>query len=341
MRAVILREYGGPERLEMGEIDVPTLGMNDVLIRLHAAGINHIDHDMREGISRLSPVLPHILGTEGAGEIVEVGSGVSGARVGDRVVPYNTFCGTCRHCLGGQENICPHRRQLGMHRWGTYADYVVVHEREIVPIPAGMDYVTAAASTVCFGTAWNMAVSLGRLRAGETVLVNAAGSGVGSASIQIAKLHGARVIASAGSDEKLAKAIEIGADQVVNYTRQSIAREIPRLTDGAGVDLVIESVGGTVLTDSIDALRPAGRLVTCGAHAGEEVNLNVVALFRKQIALLGNHYAPRRHIATALRLVAEDKLQPIVQAVMPLSDVREAAARTRDRNLFGKLVLTH
>lgn len=341
MRAILIESYGGPEVLRLGEVDPPPLGATDVRIRLHAAGVNHIDHDVREGIARLDPPLPHIPGVEGAGEIVEIGREVTEAAIGERVVPYNTFRRGGRHVLAGEENICPHRQQLGMHRWGTYADLVVVNEQELVRIPDGMDYVTAAASTICFGTAWNMAVERGRLIAGETVLVNAAGSGVGSSAIQIAKLHGARVIATAGSDAKLEKALEIGADHVLDYNRQDIVGEIARLTEGAGVDLVLESVGGKVLTDSIEVLRNGGRLVTCGAHAGEEVALDVVALFRKQITLLGNHYAPRRHIGTALELVARGAMRPVIQAVMPLEQVRDAAERARDRNLFGKLVLTH
>lgn len=341
MRAVLIEAHGGPEVLRLGEIDLPPLKATEVLIRLHAAGVNHIDHDIREGISRLSPPLPHIPGVEGAGEIVEIGREVTEARVGERVVPYNSFRRDGRHALAGEENICPDRRQLGMHRWGTYADCVIVNEQELVRIPDGLDYVTAAASTVCFGTAWNMAVERGRLVAGETVLVNAAGSGVGSSAIQIAKLHGARVIATAGGDAKLEKALEIGADHVLNYAKEDIVAGIGRLTDGAGVDLVLESVGGKVLTDSIEVLRNGGRLVTCGAHAGEEVELNVIALFRKQIALLGNHYAPRRHIRTVLEQVAKGALTPVIQAVMPLERVRDAAELTRDRSLFGKLVLTH
>jgi NADPH:quinone reductase-like Zn-dependent oxidoreductase len=271
--------------------------------------------------------------------VAEVGEGVTAVKPGDRVVPYNLFCGRCHTCLAGLENICLGNRKLGVNEWGTYAQYVKVGEHHVVPIPDGLPFELAAATPICFGTAWQMTVALGRIQAGEDVLVNAVGSGVGSSALQIAKLHGARVIASAGSDAKLERARAMGADATINYSRRSIAEEVMRLTDGKGADLVIESVGGEVLVESLKAVRHAGRLVTCGAHAGEHIDLDVIELFRKQITVQGNHYAPRRQVAHVLKLVAEGRLKPAIYRTFALEDVAEAARAMADRSVFGKMLL--
>ena len=339
MKAVVLREHGGVEVLRIEQIAPPRPGHGEILIRLHAAAVNHFDHDIREGTSRIAHPWPHIPGVEGAGEVVELGAGVTRVAVGDRVIPYNPFCGTCRPCLAGLENLCLRGIKLGVNAWGTYAEFIRVGQDHVVPIPPGLPMEVAAAAPTCFGTAWQMAVTLGRIGAGQDVLVNAAGSGVGSSAIQIARLHGARVIATAGSDAKLERALALGADGVINYERQPLAQEVLRLTDGKGADLVIESVGGRVLAESLEAVAVGGRLVTCGAHAGETVPLDVVSLFRRQITVQGNHYAPRREIAHVLRLVAAGRLRPVLHATYPLDAVQQAARATADRSLFGKLVL--
>lgn len=339
MKAVVMREHGGIEVLRLEDVPTPQPRHGEILVRLHAAAVNHFDHDIREGISRIEHSWPHIPGVEGAGEVVEIGAGVTRVAVGDRVIPYNPFCGTCRACLSGLENLCLGGMKLGVNTWGTYAEFIRVGQDHIVPIPPGLDMEIAAATPTCFGTAWQMSVTLGCIVAGEDVLVNAAGSGVGNSAIQIARLHGARVIATAGSDAKLARAAEMGADAVINYESQPLAQEVLRLTGGKGADLVIESVGGSVLTQSLQAVAVGGRLITCGAHAGETVPLDVISLFRRQIRIQGNHYAPRREIAHVLRLVSDGLLTPMVHATFPLAEVQAAARATADRSLFGKLIL--
>ena len=206
-------------------------------------------------------------------------------------------------------------------------------------MPDALDFETAAAGHLCFATAWHMAVTLGNIHAGQDVLVNAAGSGVGSSAIQIAKLHGANIIASAGSDEKLARAKELGADGVINYNSQDLAEEALRLTGGKGPDLVIESVGGEVLRKSLEAVAKAGSVITCGCHAGETVEVDVISLFRKHVRFQGSALASLFETAEVLSLLGEGKLKPAIHAVMPLEKASEAAELTANRNFFGKMVL--
>lgn len=340
MKAVVVHEHGGIDKLRYEEIETPQPGPGEVLVRIKAAGINHFDHDIREGISGITHNLPHILGVEGVGEIAELGDGVSEVDVGDRVaINFLQSCGRCKMCVQGHDGICLDGKRIGVTEWGSYAEFCVCEARNVILLPEGLSDETAAASMLCFGTAWHMTANLGAVRAGQDVLVNAAGSGVGSSAIQVAKLHGARVIASAGSDVKLTKAKELGADIVVNYTDQNLCDAVMEATNGKGVDLVIESVGGDILLGSIDALAFNGSLITCGAHAGEHINLNVIELFRKQIRLQGSHYASKFEIAHVLGLVAEGKLKPVIHKTFKLADVQSAAKMTIDRRVFGKLVL--
>jgi NADPH:quinone reductase-like Zn-dependent oxidoreductase len=340
MRAIVIHEHGGREKLKYEEVPTPGAGIGDVVVKVKAAGINHFDHDIREGVSGMTHQMPHILGLEAAGEIAEIGPGVYEFHVGDRVAP--TFMlseGSCRNCVAGRDNLCTRGGVLGVTTWGAYAEYVTVAERNLIRLPDTLSFNEAAAIQVTMGTVWQMAITQAKIVPGEDVLVNGAGSGIGTAAIQIAKLAGARVIASAGSYEKLEKAKELGADDVINYREQSIAEEVLRLTEGRGVDVVIESIGGSTLLQSIDALAWAGRLVTCGAHAGEQVEINVIEFFRKQIAMFGTHGAPKAEIAHVFDLVAQGKLKAIIQQMFPLQEAAHAHQLVDDRAVFGKLIL--
>lgn len=339
MKAVLFHEYGGVDKLVYEDIATPEPGFGEVLVEMKASGVNHFDHDIREGISRIERSLPHIPGIEGAGVIAALGPGVTQAQVGERVAIYPQRCGTCRNCLAGMEHNCHGPERVGITIWGTYADNVKIRQDRLVRMPDALDFERAAATVLCYGTSWNMIVERAGIEAGETVLVNAAGSGIGSAAVQIAKLHGAKVIASAGSDAKLDKAREIGADEAINYTTHNLFDEVMRLTDGEGVDLAVESVGGEVFKHSMQALRSNGRLVTCGAHAGELVEFDIIELFRKPVTLYGNHFGPRRVVDRVLNLVAEGKLDPVIHGKWPLSEAREAATRAADRSFFGQMIL--
>lgn len=340
MKAIVIREFGGIDKLLYEDVETPSPGAGQVLVRIHASGINHLDHDLREGISGIDLEMPHVLGVEGVGEVAELGEGVSGPAVGTRVaIHFAQGDPQSDMWLSGLDGVDFTHGRMGASRWGTHAEYCVAEASSLMPLPEGLDYETAAASVVGLGTAWHMTVTLGDVKADKTVLVNAAGSVVGSSAIQVAKLHGARVIATAGTDAKLDMAKEIGADEVINYTSQSIRDEVARMTSGHGVDLVIESVGGDVLVQSVDAVCMNGRLITCGAHAGETVPINIIELFRKHMMVHGSHLAGRREIMHVLSLAAEGRLKPIIHKVFPLSEAQEAARKTAERDVFGKMVL--
>jgi len=340
MKAILIRAHGGLDALRYEDLPTPKPGPGEALVRIRAAGSNHFDHDIREGVSGIKHQMPHVLGIEGVGEVAELGANVSGFKAGDRVAIYGVrACLRCPSCLAGLEGICPNRKLMGVQVWGCFAEYAICSAAQLIPLPDHVPYETAAASVICYGTAWHMAVTLGRVEAGQSVLVNAAGSGVGMSGIEIAKLHGARVIASAGSDAKLAKARELGADDTINYRTQKLGAECLRLTGGRGVDLVIESVGGDVLVQSIEALAFNGSLVTCGAHAGETVPLNVIELFRKHIRLQGSHYASRIEVLRVFDLLGAGKLKPVIHGVYPLKDYAKVAALVANRDFFGKMIV--
>ena len=340
MRAVVINEYGDVDKLNFQEIETPTAGPGEAIVKIKGAGVNHLDHDIREGVSGFPISLPHIPGIEGAGEVVEVGKNVKISKVGDRVgISLLAPCNCCNMCRSGKDNLCYNGHFLGASMWGTYAEYVKCYESQLVPLPENLDYDKAAASHLCFGTAWHMAVHYGDVKAGMTVLVNAAGSGVGTSAIQITKLHGATVIASAGSNDKLEKARHLGADTVINYNSDDLAEAVMEATGGMGVDLVIESVGGKVLVKSLECTAKGGMIVTCGAHAGEEIKMDVIQLFRKNIRFQGSVLSTRLEMEHVFKLVAENKLNPTIHTKLPLEDVRKAGELTRDRNFFGKIIL--
>ena len=346
MKAVVIHRHGGPEELVYEDIGTPAVGPEDVLIRLEAVGLNHFDLDVCDGISGyLDLDMPHILGVEGAGTVAETGAAVSAFRPGDRVMPFLTITsGLCRHrvcnCALGMDNICLDFEKLGVTCWGTYAEYVKVSHHNVIRVPDGLSSLDAAAGQVAFATAWELVVKKARVRQGEDVLINAAGSGVGSAAIQCARLAGARVIATAGTGEKLARARQLGADEVVNYNETpAIGDAVRALTGGRGVDVCIEMVGGAVLQQSLDALALNGRLATCGAHAGEKVEIDMIEFFRKQITMTSCHFAPKSTNNEVLRLMEQGKLRPVIGEVLPLAEMRTAHERLANRAVFGKIVL--
>jgi NADPH:quinone reductase-like Zn-dependent oxidoreductase len=340
VKAVVLHEYGGFDRLRWEDVPLPRAGFGEIVIRNHAAGLNHCDTDLRRGLFGVAPPLPHVMGVDCAGTVAEVGAGVSEFQVGDRVMPHFVLaCGTCRNCLRGQENICLKADILGITAWGGYAQFTRVRVNNVVRVPDGLAFEDAVAGTIPFATAWEALIEVGRLRAGETVLVNAAGSGVGSAGIQIAKLAGARVIATTGAAAKFAAARALGADDVLNYAADNVPEAVHRLTDGLGVDLAFDMVGGERLRDAIAAAALGGRIVSVGAHGGEKVEIDMIELFRKHVSLHGCGRSTRAIYGEVMALMAAGRLKPVIHARFPLAVAAEAHRLMESRAFFGRMVM--
>ena len=340
MKAVRFHEYGGPDRLVYEEVPAPVPGEGELRIRVRACAINRVDLDLRSGVARFPLNLPHILGTEVAGDIESIGASVSGLGLGDRVTSLHVInCGTCEYCNSGNENICDRMGMTGVTMPGGYAEYLVVPAWTVIPLPSTLTYAQACCIQSTFGTVWHALVSRARITQSDKVLVNAAGSGVGTAAIQVAKSIGAYVIASAGSPNKLEKARQLGADAVVNYREQNLAESVRELTGGRGVDVVMECVGGQIFEASLAALAKNGRLVTVGGHAGEVVKLDVISFFRKQLSLVGSARATAAEYRKVIEMVGIGDLHPVIDRTYPLREASAAHTRMEGRSNVGRLVL--
>jgi NADPH:quinone reductase-like Zn-dependent oxidoreductase len=336
-----MHRRGGPEVLCYEDFPTPEPGPGEALIRVRACGLNHLDVFTRRGEQGRRVTLPHILGVETAGEVAALGEGVTEPRVGDRVVSGpGIWCGQCEFCRGGQENMCVERQIVGVDVYGGYAEYIKLPAYALGLLPEGVSFEQGAVILIAFGTAWHMLVDRAELVAGETLLVLAAGSGVGMAAVQVGRYLGARVIATASTDDKLVRARDLGADETINYAQQPrFARTVRKLTDGRGVDVVFEHVGTDTWKDSMAALAIGGRLVTCGSTTGRWGQTDLWALFAKQATLLGSFSSTQDNFRTVLRLAGEGKLNPVIDSVLPLSEAAEAQRRLEARQVFGKIVL--
>ena len=340
MRAVTIQQQGGPEVIRVEDRPTPDPGPGEALVRVRACGVNWLDVWVRAGSTPIKIPMPHIMGSEVAGEVAAVGPGGQRLSEGDRIAvhPY-LHCGVCEFCLKGEETICLRGDILGLVSDGGYAEFVKVPLNSILPLPANVEFDDAAAVTLSAITAWHMLVRRARIRAGETVLVLAAGSGVGSAALQIAKLAGARVIATAGSDDKVERARALGADETINHTEQDIREEVRRITQRRGVDVVVEHVGQATWSASVASLARNGRLVTCGATTGPEGKLDIWSLFAKQIQVIGSYGGTRGDLAQVLALLADGKLKATIFRRFKLEEVAEAISLMERREQFGKMVV--
>jgi len=343
MRALALTELGGPQHLALLELPPPALVRDDeVLVRVRCAALNHLDLFLTEGVKGITLRFPHIVGTDGAGVVEAVGPAVRTVRPGDRVtLNPGLSCGHCPSCLAGEEPYCREFGILGEHRSGTAAELIVVPDRNVAQIPAAMPWEVAAAFPLSTLTAWRMLKTRARLAAGELVLIWGAGGGISLAALQIARELGARVWVTGSTDEKLGKARELGAEATFNHateTPDAIAREV-RKRSGGGVDVVVDSVGQQTWDASLRALRPGGRLVTCGATSGPEVALDIRRLFWFQWSLLGSTMGTRQEFAEIMALATAGKLWPVVDSVVPLEQARSAYERMARGEQLGKLVL--
>ncbi|MEX2116178.1 MAG: zinc-binding dehydrogenase [Bacteroidota bacterium] len=340
MYCIRIHEHGGLDKLVLEEIPPPATGPSDVLIGVKATSLNHLDLWVRKGLPGVKFKLPIIPGVDASGVVVSIGQGVSHVAVGDRVVvAQGISCGHCVHCLNGSDNLCKDYLLIGEHRDGADAEYLSVPGRNVLKLPSAVSFDQAAAGALVFLTAWQMLVDKARVQPGEDVLVVGAGSGVGSAAIQIAKLHGARVIATTSSEEKAAHAKLLGADEVIDYRKQNVPDEVRKLTAKRGVDVVFEHVGAAVWEDCIRSLVKGGRLVTCGATSGHEAKTDLRYVFYKQLQIFGSTMGKKGDLIKILRFFETGALKPVIDRCLPLKEVREAHRLLEEGKQFGKIVL--
>jgi NADPH:quinone reductase-like Zn-dependent oxidoreductase len=341
LKAVRMHGYGGVEQLFHEAADRPKLSEPDqVIVQLKAAAINHIDIWNRMGVTGISVQMPHILGADGAGVVVEVGAKVENLKIGDAVCLYPpTGCGRCEFCLTDRDFMCIRLHVLGERLEGTYAEYVKLPARNCFPIPAGYSFAEAAAFPLVFITLWRMLITNAQLKPGESILIIGIGGGVASASLQLAKKIGAHVMVTSGSEEKLARAKHLGADYGINHGKTEIVEAVNALTENQGVDVVVDCVGGEIWQKSLAVLARGGRLVTCGATAGAQPIDDLKAIFSKQLTIYGSTLGSREEFRQLLSFLAASQIKPVIDSVFPLRDGATAQRRVEEGKQFGKVVL--
>ena len=341
MKAVLFREHGGPDKLSYEDLPTPTPGPEDVLVRVKACALNHLDIWVRQGNPAYPMPLPHVSGSDVAGIVEQVGAHVEGVTVGQRVfLSPGISCWRCDACLAGRDNFCRSYALLGAMVHGGYAEYVKVPVRNVLPIPENLSFEQAAAFPLVSVTASHMLFALAGLQHGETVLIMGAGSGVGSVAVQMAKLAGARVITTVGSDDKIPKAVILGADAVINHAKEKVSERVKLLTEGRGVDVVIEHVGPEVWDSCLASLAKGGRLITCGATTGAEVKFDLRYLYSRQYTIKGSYVGTRAELVKAAELYGQGRLKPVIYRTFPLQEARAAQELMLSRKFFGKIVLT-
>lgn len=342
MKAVRVHKHGGPEVLKLEEIPDPICCQpNDVLVQLKASSINHLDLWVRRGLPGVKFALPIIPGCDGAGVVAGKGEGVKDLQPGEHVlIMPNVSCGNCHSCLDGWDNLCDEYGILGETCDGCDAEYITLPRRSVIPMPKFLSFEEAAAVPLVFMTAWHMLVTKAHVAPNQFVLVLAAGSGVGSAAIQIAKLHGAHVIATVGSEAKLEKAKGLGADHVILHYKEKISERVREITDKKGADVVVEHVGQATWQESLKSLAKCGKIVTCGATTGYKVELDLRFLFSKHQQILGSTMATRGELFEIVNLVRQKKLKAVVDRSFPLQEIAQAHKYVEEGKQFGKVVLT-
>ena len=341
MEAARIHQHGGTEVLLVEEIPEPQIKANEILVRVRACALNHLDLFVRAGIPGMRFAMPHVLGSDIAGEVVAVGELCERVEPGWRVLlSPGLSCRQCPQCLAGNDNLCRRYTLFGYGRDGGDCQLLAAPEYSAIRIPQTMTFEEAAAVPLVFLTAWHMLMVRARLQPGEDVLVLAASSGVGSAAIQIARLFQCRVIATAGGEEKMQRARQLGADHVIDHYREDIAAEVRQFTARRGVDVVVEHVGAATWRKSLESLAPAGRLVTCGATTGYDAGVDLRYLFSKQWSLLGSFMGTMGELHRVLQFVFRGQLKPVIDRVYPLAEIRAAHQRLEDRAQFGKVLVT-
>jgi NADPH:quinone reductase len=342
MRAIVLREFGGPETLQLEDVATPTPANGEVLVKVYSVSVNRtLDLSVRQGNYPVRVELPHVLGVDPAGIVSDLGAGVNDLAVGDRVAVLSFIaCRKCRSCLKGEEANCLGSRHIGLHRWGGYAEYAAVPARNVFKLPDNVSFAAGSVVTRHFPMALNLLVSKADVRPDEWVLVMGATGALGNCCVQVAKMLGAKVIAGAGADARVEAAKSYGADFGVNYRRQNLAEEILRLTDGQGADVVCENIADPDLwPGAFNSLAIGGRLVTAGAHGGGEVTLDVKRLYMRRLRVLGAAGTQRADVDRALEAARAGKIRAIIGRTMPLSEAAEAHRIVEKNQTLGKIIL--
>jgi len=341
MKAAIFYQHGGPDVVRYEEAIEPSLSAGQVRVRVKACALNHLDIWIRQGIPAYAVPLPHIGGCDVAGIVERVGTEGGGSAPGDRIfIAPGLSCWRCEFCLSGRDNLCLSYRILGAQVDGGMAEFVTVPAVNVIPIPGSLSFEQAAAFPLTAMTAWHMLFGLAKLQPAEDVLVLGAGSGVGSMAVQMAHAAGARVFTTVGSEDKIARATALGAEEVINHAQENIAERVKSLTGGRGVDVVIEHVGPATWEHSVRSLAKGGRLITCGATTGPTVTIDLRYLYMRQTTLMGSMMGTRAELVDAAKWMGAGRIQAAIDSVMPLKEVRAAHERMNDRKLFGKIVLT-
>lgn len=338
MKAIRFHEFGAPDVLKYEDVPEPQLRHDQVLVRVKACALNHLDLWIRKGLPGVK--LPHINGSDVSGDVARLGEYVTDLAESERVLlAPMSFCGHCGYCAAGQHSFCRDFTVLGYLNDGGNCEYIAVPRSSVFRIPKEMTYDEAASVPLVFLTAWHMLVTRAGVKAGDTVLVLAAGSGVGSAAIQICKMVGARVIATAGDETKLDQARELGADYTIHHYKEQISDEVRKITAKAGVDIAFEHVGAATFDHSIKSLRPGGTLVTCGATSGAQATFDIRTLFAKQLSFLGSYMGTMGDLHQVLPHIFSGRLKPVVDKTFPMREARAAHERLENKQQFGKVIL--
>src|SRR5262245_6736655 len=340
MKAVVFSEHGGPEVLRLQDVPDPVPQRGEVVLEVKAASINHIDIFLRRGMPGIKVPLPKIIGSDASGVIREIGPEVSGLRIGQRVtINPGISCGRCEFCAAGFGSQCLSYAMVGENTDGAYAQLLKVPSHIVLPIPDSISFEEAAAAPLVFLTAWSMMVSKGNLRPGEDVLILGAGAGVGTAAIQIAKMVGCRVFATASTEEKLERAKHLGADFLINYKKEEFDKKIRDLTNKRGVDVVVDYIGADTWVRSLRSARRGGRVLTCGATTGFAPQTDLRQIFFRQVQVIGSTMGSHREFLDVMTCVLRGQLKPVIDRVLPLEDARQAHELIESRAVFGKIVL--
>ena len=340
MKAIVISEHGGVERLEKKEVPEPTLQAGEAIVAVRAVALNHLDIWLRRGVPGHTFHLPMIPGAEVAGVIDQVPDGYGWKRGDEVIVAPGVSCGVCIACLSGNDPLCANYGMFAETRNGGCAEKIAVPIRNLIRKPPSLSFPEAAAIPLDMLTAWHMLVARAQLRPGETVLIQAGGSGVGSAGIQIAKLWRATVYTTVGSAEKAMRAKDLGADETILYRETDFVSAVRTLTGKRGVDVVFEHVGADTFERSLKSLARGGRLVTCGATAGGEATINIRLIFFKLLSILGSTMGSLAELHEIIKHVEAGRLRPVVDRILPIDQIAEAHRVLENRQAFGKVVLT-